>query len=131
MADYKVNISEDKCVGCGECVQICPKQILYIDEDRNVCKITDESKCDGLRGCERACPEDAIKISKNSNGKEPVKGKKKMIIRAIAGILIGGVVGAGIGYSLKCAGGICPLTCNPRGGAITGAIIGFISTFIY
>ncbi|MFC1560172.1 ATP-binding protein [Candidatus Margulisiibacteriota bacterium] len=58
-----VDIDEEKCTGCAACVDLCPKQILYIDEATGKCKVTDESKCDKLRGCEQVCPADAIKIN--------------------------------------------------------------------
>ena len=57
-----VIIDEEKCIGCGACVELCPKKILYIDEKSGKCKVTDESKCDRLRGCVKVCPVDAIKI---------------------------------------------------------------------
>ena len=53
---------EELCVGCGACVSLCPKGILYIDEKDNKCKVADESKCDRLRGCVKICPVDALKI---------------------------------------------------------------------
>ncbi len=49
-----------------------------------------------------------------------------MIYRLIGGIVIGAILGGIIGYAGKCAGGACPLTCNPIGGLITGAVIGFL-----
>lgn len=57
-----VLIDEDKCTGCGICVSMCPKQILYLDKDSGKCRVTDEKKCDRLAGCERACAAEAIKI---------------------------------------------------------------------
>ena len=57
-----VVIDEDACIACGECVTICPNDILYIDQTKNVCKVMDETDCDKSRGCERVCPTDAIKI---------------------------------------------------------------------
>ncbi|MFA5005341.1 MAG: 4Fe-4S dicluster domain-containing protein [Candidatus Omnitrophota bacterium] len=57
-----VIIDEDLCVGCGVCVALCPKKILYIDRKSEKCKVNDELKCDRLRGCEKACPVSAIKI---------------------------------------------------------------------
>ncbi|MFA5336921.1 MAG: 4Fe-4S binding protein [Candidatus Omnitrophota bacterium] len=57
-----VIIDEELCIGCGACVSLCPKKILYIDEKSGKCKVTDELKCDHLRGCEKVCPVDALKI---------------------------------------------------------------------
>ena len=49
-----------------------------------------------------------------------------MMYRLIGGVVVGAVIGGIIGYAGKCAGGACPLTCNPIGGLIIGAVIGFI-----
>jgi len=57
-----VIIKEESCTGCGKCVELCPVQILYIDQKTRKCKVTDETKCDKLRGCERICPVKAIRI---------------------------------------------------------------------
>lgn len=57
-----VIINEKLCIGCGACVELCPKKILYIDEKGRKCKVKGESKCDRLRGCEKICPVSAIKI---------------------------------------------------------------------
>ncbi|OQB12758.1 MAG: ferredoxin [Candidatus Omnitrophica bacterium ADurb.Bin205] len=57
-----VIIDGELCVGCGACVELCPKKILYIDQKSGKCKVSDESKCDRLRGCEKVCPVSAIKI---------------------------------------------------------------------
>jgi NAD-dependent dihydropyrimidine dehydrogenase PreA subunit len=55
-----VIIDEEKCIGCGVCVNLCPQKILYLEDHK--CKVHDEHKCDKLKGCERVCPTDAIKI---------------------------------------------------------------------
>ena len=57
-----VLINEVLCISCAKCVELCPKKILYIDEQDKKCKVTDERKCDRLRGCEQVCPVKAIKI---------------------------------------------------------------------
>lgn len=59
-----VLIDENLCIGCGNCVNICPKKILYIDAGTNKCKVTNETQCDRRAGCERVCPAEAIKIKK-------------------------------------------------------------------
>ena len=57
-----VRIDEELCIGCGECVSLCPKKILYIDDKSGKCKVSEETKCDRLRGCVKVCPVKAIKI---------------------------------------------------------------------
>ena len=47
-----------------------------------------------------------------------------MITRILLGVLIGGAIGAVLGYFGKCSSGACPLTANPYRGAIYGAIMG-------
>lgn len=57
-----VTINRETCTGCGACVALCPKKILYIDKPSGVCAVTDETLCDRLGGCERVCPAGAIRI---------------------------------------------------------------------
>jgi len=59
-----VLISEELCIGCGKCVELCPKEILYIDSADGKCRITDETQCDKLAGCQRVCPTKAIVIKR-------------------------------------------------------------------
>jgi 2-oxoglutarate ferredoxin oxidoreductase subunit delta len=58
-----VVVSREKCIGCGACVSLCPKRILYIDGDGK-CAVTDGSQCDLRAGCERVCPVSAIRITR-------------------------------------------------------------------
>lgn len=59
-----VMIDEEACSGCGACVELCPKKILYLDPDTGKCRVTDPTLCDRLGGCERVCPTQAIRIRK-------------------------------------------------------------------
>jgi thioredoxin len=47
-----------------------------------------------------------------------------MIVRILLGTVIGGAIGAVLGYFGKCSSGSCPLTANPYRGAIYGAVMG-------
>ena len=47
-----------------------------------------------------------------------------MDARVVLGVLLGATTGFAVGYFAQKAGGTCPLTCNPYGGAIFGALIG-------
>ena len=49
-----------------------------------------------------------------------------MGMRILLGILLGGAVGLMVGLFGQRAGGACPLTCNPYGGALYGAILGAV-----
>jgi len=49
---------------------------------------------------------------------------KAIFIQFLAGLLIGGSLGAVMGYFGKCSTGACPLTANPWRGAFLGAMIG-------
>jgi len=55
----KYPIPNENCTECGECVQICPKKIIKIDE--NIAKI-DYSKCIKCYCCHEICSYNAIKL---------------------------------------------------------------------
>ena len=57
-----VNIDEDKCNGCGECVPNCHEGALQIIDGK--ARLISELMCDGLGACLGHCPEDAITIEK-------------------------------------------------------------------
>ena len=49
-----------RCVGCGKCVEICPKNAAYIVDGKNV---IDRSICISCGFCVENCPVGALKIS--------------------------------------------------------------------
>ena len=56
---------------------------------------------------------------------------KTAFIKIIVGILIGGGIGALMGYFGKCSSGACPLTATPYRGAIYGAVIGLFFAYSF
>ncbi|MDR1396749.1 MAG: 4Fe-4S binding protein [Desulfarculales bacterium] len=60
---------EDRCKGCGLCIEACPKKIL-IFSDRlnqkgyNLAVCSDEATCIGCAICARSCPDIAIEVYK-------------------------------------------------------------------
>ncbi|WP_461462709.1 4Fe-4S binding protein [Methanobrevibacter sp.] len=60
-----ITIDEDKCEGssCGECVDICPMEILLIDENKII--ITNQDECSICEVCMDVCPEMAIEVIDN------------------------------------------------------------------
>jgi thioredoxin 1 len=55
--------------------------------------------------------------------------QKALFIQLAVGLLIGGSLGAVMGYFGKCATGACPLTANPWRGGFIGAAIGGLFAF--
>lgn len=55
--------------------------------------------------------------------------QKALFIQLIVGLLIGGSLGALMGYFGKCTSGACPLTANPWRGGFIGAMIGGLFAF--
>jgi thioredoxin 1 len=52
-----------------------------------------------------------------------------VLIQLVVGLLIGGGLGALLGYFGKCTTGACPLTANPWRGGFLGALIGGLFAF--
>jgi NAD-dependent dihydropyrimidine dehydrogenase PreA subunit len=58
---YEITIDKEKCNGCGECVDICPAEVLeMVDEKSSVAAI---EECLGCESCVETCPESAITLS--------------------------------------------------------------------
>jgi thioredoxin len=55
--------------------------------------------------------------------------QKTMFVQLAMGVLIGGSLGAVLGYFGKCTTGTCPLTANPYRGAFIGSVIGGLLAF--
>ncbi len=51
-------VIDDKCDGCGECVDICPSEVFEIEDGKSVVINLDE--CVECCACVEACPLEAI-----------------------------------------------------------------------
>lgn len=54
---------------------------------------------------------------------------KIMIVQLSLGLILGGSIGALLGYFGKCSTGACPLTANPIRGMMVGALLGAMFSF--
>ncbi len=61
-----VKIDEEKCDGCGLCVNACAEGAIKIIDGK--AKLVSEIYCDGLGTCLGHCPRDAITIEKREAG---------------------------------------------------------------
>lgn len=57
-----IQIDEDKCTGCGECIPNCHEGALQMIDGK--ARLISDLMCDGLGACIGHCPEDAIEIIK-------------------------------------------------------------------
>jgi ferredoxin len=55
-----IEIDEEKCTGCGECIPNCAEGALQIVDGK--AKLIRDDLCDGLGACLGHCPEGALKI---------------------------------------------------------------------
>ncbi len=61
MATRKIiQIDEDKCTGCGQCVPSCAEGAIQIIDGK--ARLVGDTYCDGLGACLGDCPEDALHI---------------------------------------------------------------------
>ncbi|RMD60243.1 MAG: ferredoxin [Nitrospirae bacterium] len=57
-------VDDEKCVGCGNCVEICPA-VFKMNEETGKSEVYDPEACDFANCCEAAeenCPVEAIKL---------------------------------------------------------------------
>lgn len=55
-----INIDEEKCTGCGDCIPNCPEGAIQIIDEK--ARLISDLFCDGLGACIGHCPEGAITI---------------------------------------------------------------------
>jgi NAD-dependent dihydropyrimidine dehydrogenase PreA subunit len=55
-----IEIDEDKCTGCGQCIVACAEGALQLINGK--ARLVGEILCDGIGACIGNCPEDALKI---------------------------------------------------------------------
>jgi NAD-dependent dihydropyrimidine dehydrogenase PreA subunit len=58
---YKIEVDEEKCIGCGECVDICPVDVYEMQDEKSV--PVNEEECIGCESCIEVCEQDAITVT--------------------------------------------------------------------
>lgn len=67
----RVNFREDRCKGCGLCINVCPKKIISFSSKLNIkgyhpATVTEEKmkECIGCASCGKMCPDCVITVEK-------------------------------------------------------------------
>jgi NAD-dependent dihydropyrimidine dehydrogenase PreA subunit len=61
-----IDIDEEKCTGCGQCIPDCPEGALQLIEGK--ARLVSDLFCDGLGACMGTCPEGAITVVEREAG---------------------------------------------------------------
>lgn len=67
-----ISIDQERCKGCGYCVEFCPRWVLKMSTELSpkgylLATVDDETKCLACGYCEVICPEFAIRLATVSN----------------------------------------------------------------
>ena len=60
--EHKIVIDEEKCIGCGICIEYCNVDAIAIDEERGVLEVIALEDCIECHSCQQNCPENAIVV---------------------------------------------------------------------
>jgi len=55
-----MELDQEKCIGCGRCVEVCPHEVFLIAGRK--AEIRDRDACMECGACKRNCPAEAIEV---------------------------------------------------------------------
>ena len=58
---YKVEVDEEKCIGCGECLDVCPVEVYEMQNEKSV--PVNQEECIGCESCTEVCEQEAITVT--------------------------------------------------------------------
>jgi NAD-dependent dihydropyrimidine dehydrogenase PreA subunit len=58
---YKIEVDQEKCIGCGECVDVCPVDVYEMQDEKSVPVNVEE--CIGCESCIEVCEQEAITVT--------------------------------------------------------------------
>ncbi len=53
-------LDQEKCVGCGRCLEVCPHQVFALEEGK--ARIVDRDGCMECGACAKNCPAEAVSV---------------------------------------------------------------------
>jgi len=85
ISNFELSISEDDCIGCGDCVERCPVEALSLEDD--IVQV-DKRRCIGCGVCNVACPSDALSMKRRPETKEPPHDRKALQMSVVESLQV-------------------------------------------
>lgn len=60
--EHNIVIDEDRCTGCGDCVEYCHVDAIAVNPERGVVEVVALEICIECHSCQQNCPQGAIKV---------------------------------------------------------------------
>ena len=60
---WNVTVDTDKCIGCGECVDVCPVEVYEMNDGKS--NPAHYEECLGCESCVEVCESNAITVEEN------------------------------------------------------------------
>ena len=60
--EHAIVIDEEKCIGCGICIDFCNVDAIAVNEERGVVEVVALEDCIECHSCQQNCPEGAIMV---------------------------------------------------------------------
>jgi NAD-dependent dihydropyrimidine dehydrogenase PreA subunit len=57
---FKPEVNAEKCVGCGDCIDVCPVSVYELQDGKSV--VVHEEECVGCQSCVEVCEQEAITV---------------------------------------------------------------------
>ena len=96
----RIIVDDDRCTGCGLCVQVCPQMILAIVDGKM--RVQDQARCMGCFGCEDVCPTQAVRLLRAPQSVADIPIEPPLDADA-CDVAIVGAGPAGLGAAITCA----------------------------
>ena len=62
LQEHQIIIDEEKCIGCGVCIQYCNVDAIAVSEETGKVQVVDLDSCIECHSCQQMCPEKAIMV---------------------------------------------------------------------
>ena len=57
---FQPEVDQEKCIGCGECIDICPNEVLELVDEK--AEVVETEECVGCESCVEVCEQEAITV---------------------------------------------------------------------